>query len=388
MVRFSKNSFIGIKTLKLLSISLIFIIIGGLMAIFIPVNVYAENGASAMVVIEQNSKRVLLASNENAELPMASTTKVMTAITALEFGKLDDKIKVPKSAVGIEGSSIYLKEGEVLTLEELLYGLMLRSGNDAAVTIAQHIGGSLENFCHLMNETAKRIGATNSNFVNPHGLPQDNHYTTAYDLAKITAYALKNQHFAKIVSTKSIRFEEESGNTRVFANKNKFLSLYDGGNGVKTGYTKEAGRCLVSSAKRNGMQLVCVVLNCPMMWEQSASNMDFCFDNYNLIKIAQKGELPNKLFIDTEGKPIRLSLDSDLYYPLKSDESLKFDFSLNTIENLTFPISAGDIVAKLNVYHEKQLIFEENVFSIDNANQTSAQRACENRSVIINGKTQ
>ena len=207
---------------------------------------------SAEIVMELNTNRVVYSNNANAKKFMASTTKILTAITIIENCNLNDVVSIKKESVGIEGSSIYLKKDEKLTVRELLYGLMLRSGNDCAHALAIHCSNSINNFASLMNHTARKIGATSSNFVNPHGLHDDNHYTTAYDLALISCYAMKNDIFREIVSTKSIRISGATKDTpRLLINKNKMLKEFSGSTGIKTGYTKKAGRCLVSSCKRN-----------------------------------------------------------------------------------------------------------------------------------------
>ena len=213
---------------------------------------------------------------------MASTTKIVTALTVIKHCNLDDTVEIPRQAVGVEGSSIYLREGEHLTVRELLYGLMLRSGNDAAVALALHTSGSVEAFAALMNEVAEEAGCVNSNFVNPHGLHDDKHYTTAYDLALISCSALENDDFREIVSTKTVRIRNEGYEyDRVLVNKNKLLSNYAAADGVKTGYTKKAGRCFVGSATRNGMQVVVAVLNCGPMFEDTASMLDAAFETYS-----------------------------------------------------------------------------------------------------------
>ena len=209
---------------------------------------------SSEIVMELDSKRVVYSLNENQKMYMASTTKILTAITIIENCNLEDIVIVKKQTTGVEGSSIYLQEGEKLSVKDLLYGLMLRSGNDCALTLAVHCSGSSENFARLMNDSARKIGANNSNFVNPHGLHDDNHYTTAYDLALISCYAMKNERFREIVSTKTVEipFTTQNYNRRL-VNKNKMLNEFEGSTGIKTGYTKKAGRCLVSSCKRNGI---------------------------------------------------------------------------------------------------------------------------------------
>ena len=252
--------------------------------------------AKACVVIELESGRVLYQKNASNQLPMASTTKIITALVALEHGNQEDVVKISSSAAGTEGSSMYLESGEVMTLRELLYGLMLASGNDAAVAIAEHFGG-MDAFVQLMNEKATAIGAKNSHFSNPNGLPDESHYSTAADMARITAYALKNPDFAQIVSTKSYRVEGEGkAYPRMLTNHNKLLSMYEGCIGVKTGFTKTAGRCLVSAAKREGMTLICVTLNAPDDWNDHMNLYNHLFDTYQLQEVLNPvtilGEIP------------------------------------------------------------------------------------------------
>jgi D-alanyl-D-alanine carboxypeptidase (penicillin-binding protein 5/6) len=196
--------------------------------------------------------------------------------------ELSQQITIPNDAVGIEGSSLYLKAGEVLTVEDLLYGMMLRSGNDAATALALAVSGNVADFAKRMNERAKECGAYNSNFVNPHGLHHKEHYTTAYDLALITAEAMKYPYFRTIIMSQKARIGDGESR-RIIANKNKLLHMYDGANGVKTGFTKNSGRCLVSSAKRNGMQLIAVVLNHGDMWGDSMNILDYGFDTYEMV---------------------------------------------------------------------------------------------------------
>jgi len=239
-------------------------------------NVAYASGASAYAVIDLSSGKIVKSSNGQAKLPIASTTKILTAITVIEeVFNLDEEIAVPSAAVGIEGSSVYLKPGERISYRDLLYGLMLRSGNDCAVALAIKTSGSVENFVSKMNEVAKRAGAKNSSFANPHGLDDKNHYSTADDLAKITAYAMKNDVFREIVSTK---YHDTTGEvSRCFKNKNKMLWNYDGAIGVKTGYTKKSGRCLVSAAERDGKSFAVVVLNVYDMWNVSEKLLNEAF---------------------------------------------------------------------------------------------------------------
>ncbi len=220
----------------------------------------ADASASAEIAMELTTGTVLTESNADMRLPMASTTKIMTAIIVIEDCDLDEVFKVDDKAVGVEGSSIYLKKNEEIDVRDLVYGLMMRSGNDSAAALAIHHSGSVEEFVKVMNERAAKIGAKNTHFKNPSGLPDNEHYTTARDLCEIARYAMQNETFKKIVATKS-----HSGKFRTFVNKNKMLYNYEGANGVKTGYTVKAGRCLVSSAERDGMDVITVGLNCPDM---------------------------------------------------------------------------------------------------------------------------
>lgn len=235
---------------------------------------------SAYAVIRCDNFEILMSNNCYARLPMASTTKIMTALLAIENCKLDEVVNIDNRAVGIEGSSVYLRKGEKLTLRELLYCLMLRSGNDAAVAIALHISDSIEDFAEMMNIRAESLGLTDTHFTNPHGLHDDNHYTSAHDLAVISATAMNNPDFARIVGTKSISIGNGESR-RTLINKNKMLSLYKDANGIKTGYTTKSGRCLVSSATKNGVTVVCVVLNISDTYGLSKNLLDKAFSMIN-----------------------------------------------------------------------------------------------------------
>ena len=224
----------------------------------------AYNRTSAVVLMDADTQEVLYSENEKVKMEIASTTKILTAIAVIEHADVFMTYAIPKQAVGVEGSSIYLREGEKWRVLDLLYGLLLRSGNDAATALALATSNNSEAFACLMNQTARKIGATDSNFTNPHGLHDENHYSTALDMAKITAYALKCPIFAEICKTKTHVCEKLTRDGKqkvVFYNKNKLLYSYPDAIGVKTGYTKHSGRCLVSAAERAGQRLVCVTLN-------------------------------------------------------------------------------------------------------------------------------
>lgn len=249
--------------------------------------------AKSAILIEAGDGKILYQKSAHIRLPMASTTKIMTAIVAIEeYPDLKKEVSIDKRAVGIEGSSIYLYENETMTMEDLLYALLLSSANDAAVAIACEISGGIEEFAEKMNSKANALGLEDTHFTNPNGLHDEEHYTTAYDLALLAAYALKNPTFKKIVSTKKKTVPMKNGEeTRLLINHNKMLSLYDGAIGVKTGYTKKSGRCLVSAAERDGLMLVAVTLNAPNDWNDHSDLLDFGFDSYECKNFANSGNI-------------------------------------------------------------------------------------------------
>ncbi len=308
--------------------------------------------ASSAVMLEAATGRVLYEKNAHEKMPMASTTKIMTAIVALEYGDVNDTVVVSQNASGIEGSSIWLSVGEKMSLSDMLFGLMLASGNDAAVAIAEHVGGSVENFVAMMNKKAQEIGAYNTHFANPNGLPADDHYTTAYDLALISAYAMQNDYFCEIVKTqyKTLPWEGHEWN-RVVKNKNKILWSYEGGNGVKTGYTKEAGKCLSAAAMRDNMQLVTVVLNAPDMFNDCIKIMNYGFEEYENKLIMQSGEYVGDVKVE-EGMEDSLPLytDEDIYYPLTDDEFTKLKKSVNIEKSLKAPIEKGQQAGTIDLW--------------------------------------
>lgn len=276
-----------------------------------PGKLYTNARASALIDVE--SGRLLFSSNGDTSMRIASLTKIMTAIVAIDNGKLTDMVKTSKRAVGKEGSSIYLQLGEKMSLLNMLYGLMLRSGNDAATAIAEHVGGSEEGFVHLMNEKAAFLGLTHTQFKNPHGLDEEGHYSSANDLAKLTAYALKNEVFAEIVSTRVKKVPNPHEKWEYsYTNKNKMLSMYEGADGVKTGYTKKSLRCLVSSATREGQQLAAVTINDGDDWADHRKMLDWGFGNYPLKEIAAKGQ-------QISGYPY--TVGQSFKYPLAEEES-------------------------------------------------------------------
>ncbi len=284
--------------------------------------------ASGAVLLEQSTKRVLANENMNQRCYPASTTKVLTALTVIENCDVSKFTKIKKEAVGVEGSSLYLKENTRYKILDLLKGLMLRSGNDAATQLAIEVSGGVQDFAALMNSTAKKYGAINSNFVNPHGLHDDNHFTTAYDLAMITAAAFENVTFREIcaLKTTTLNYFDENGEQSklVIGNKNKLLKMFDGANGVKTGFTKKSGRCLVGSAKKDGMQLISVVLNYNDMWNDTMRLLSYGFENYFMCKVEQS----NLFGCDGNAVELKIKFNSNAdfvpkAYPIKRDNSEK-----------------------------------------------------------------
>ncbi len=323
----------------------------------------------AMVTMEVSSGRVLYSKNPNERLPMASTTKILTAIVAIENSTdLDKKHKVPKEAVGIEGSSIYLRAGEELSLRELLYGLMLRSGNDAAVAIAIIVSGSIENFVKIMNEYCEKLSLQNSHFVTVNGLHDDEHYTSALDMAKITAYALKNETFAEIAKTKEKVIDnqlDKKNKCRLLKNKNKLLSMVEGADGVKTGYTTKAGKCFVGSATRDGMQVVCVVLNSKTMFEECAELLEKSFKEFKLTKLFEKGEIQNATLPIKKRQNFPIMLKNDIILPINGEELQKIYARIVIRDDLKVPISEDETIGKIEVFKEKDLIFSDKIYTIN-----------------------
>lgn len=302
----------------------------------------AENtSAKAAVVMERDSGRILYQKNLDERLPMASTTKIATAITVLNTCDVSEVVAVPKAACGVEGSSVYLKEDEHLTVKELLLGLMLRSGNDCAVALALHAAGSVEKFAEQMNALVCSLGCENTHFVNPHGLHDENHYTSAVDLAKITCYALKNPIFAEIVGTKVAKIANEFGeSSRILLNKNKLLKRNKCFDGVKTGYTKAAGRCFVGSMTAGNMQVVCVVLNCAPMFEDAERLLVSATNRYKLQCVVPLGKVAN-------GAGGYYVAQEPFYYPVCQGESITKSFCRSGKDTYFQVKLNGNVLAKV-----------------------------------------
>lgn len=276
--------------------------------------------AQKAIMIDASTGRVLYEKCADEQSLIASTTKIMTAIVVCEQCNVLDRMRIPKEAVGIEGSSMYLQEGEVLCIQELLYGLMLSSGNDAAVALAIYCGGTLEGFVQCMNDKAHVLGLTGTHFENPNGLDSPGHYSTARDLAILSAYAMQNPIFYKTVSAKTVTI----GN-RTLRNHNKLLWQVEGADGIKTGYTKAAGRILVSSAARAGRRLIVVTINDPDDWRDHAHLLEDGFSRYTVKTLVREGDiLASREVAGGEGGNVDLIASDEFVYPLASEETVTF----------------------------------------------------------------
>ena len=285
---FDRNNFNFIITLILLT-SFMFWVFGTLVYSAKENTKSFSTSARSAALYEPETKNFIYEKNIDERLPMASTTKIMTALLTLENCSLDELCQVDDNAVGIEGSSAYLKAGEVLTVEQLLYALLLQSANDAAVALSIYISQSVDEFAKVMNDRANQIGATSTCFANPHGLDDIEHFTTARDLALIAAEALQNEDFVRIVSTKNKSFSTENGE-RTYINHNKLLKLYEGCIGIKTGFTKKSGRCLVGASDKDGLRFVTVTLDAPDDWKDHEKMFDLGYDTLQKINFAYEGE--------------------------------------------------------------------------------------------------
>ena len=279
--------------------------------------------AQKCIVMDAATGRVLYEKQADSQSLIASTTKIMTALIICEQCNVLDRMRIPKEAVGIEGSSMYLQEGEVLTVQELLYGLMLSSGNDAATALAIYCAGTVEGFAALMNDKARILGMENTHFSNPHGLDGPEHYSTARDLAILTVYAMNNPIFAQTVSTKTVTVGK-----RTLTNHNKLLWQFTGADGVKTGYTRAAGRILVSSAVRNGRRLVCVTINDGNDWADHKQLLEDGFARYTVTELVQEGQLMGtaSVFGGREAQVGLIARDS-FSYPVTREEAVSFVLS-------------------------------------------------------------
>lgn len=312
----------------LLSLALIF-------AVKIPARAELAVSAKAAILMHADSGRVLYEKNADEHMLIASTTKIMTAIVVLEHCELDDLVEVDSRSAGIEGSSMYLKAGESYTVEDLLYGLLLVSGNDAASALALHVADSMEEFAELMNTKAAELGMTESSFKNAHGLDEEGHYSTARDMAKLAAYCMGNEDFARIAGTVSHTVGEQT-----LVNHNRLLREYDGCLGLKTGYTMAAGRTLVTCAERDGARYVCVTLNDPDDWDDHKALYDWAFANYSFAEVIPAGLSYEVPLISGAEMTAPAETEGAAYALIQNGES--YDMELELPAFAFAPISEGE----------------------------------------------
>lgn len=327
--------------------------------------------AECACVINALTGDVVFSKNMNQKHAMASTTKIMTAIVAIERCNMDEIVDVSATAANQEGSAAYISEGNQYYMKDLLYGLMLNSGNDAAVAIAEHVAGSEESFAELMNEKAEELGLGNTHFMNPSGLDNPEHYTTVYNLALIARYAMTLTQFREIVATQTAQVQAlNSDEILYFSNHNKMLSLYEGANGIKTGFTKSTGRCLVSSAQRDGMEFIAVTLNDPNDWNDHAKMLDYAFSEHYPKKLIEQGDTVKVTNID--GKDYSMVAASDFTIPFKEHQKTQVEVISHISNDLQAPINQGEKVGWLEIVcdgvsiGEVDIISENDIYGVSN----------------------
>ena len=332
-----------------------------------------DSVAKGMVVLEGNTNTILYGKNYDMQLPMASTTKIMTALVCIENSdNLDEKIVVSDKSVGIEGTSIYLQYGEEISIRDLLYGLILASGNDCAVAIAMYISGSEEAFVELMNNKVKDLNLINTHFENPHGLDAENHYTSAYDLAMITSYAMKNDTFKSIVSTKRYTIENTNfSEPRYLKHKNKLIFMDDNVVGVKTGFTDNARRCLVNAYEDEGMMIISVVLNCQPMFEECERLTNLVKNNYIMKQFIKPYNFVSSIDVSSSDKnQVGLITIKGFELPiLKLDED-RYSVEYELPDNICAPIELNEPIGKVKVLYDDTIIYSDNLYSIEKMDNT------------------
>ena len=348
-------------------------------------NVYGISAQSA-VVIDADSGRIIFEKNAYEKRGIASTTKIMTALIALEKCKPDEFVTISYNAASTEGSSMYLEHNEKISAENLLYGLMLNSGNDAATALAEHIAKDIPSFAKLMNEKAKQLGMHNSSFANPHGLDNENHYSTAYDMAMLTKYAMENETFKKIVSTKSIITETKTKEKyRYLTNHNKLLSKYEWCKGVKTGFTKKCGRCLVSYAEKDNVRLIAVTLNAPDDWNDHINMYEQAFEKHTNYTILKKNDYICTVPVTSaEADSIKLYCNFTINLTLTEDEYNNLNIKYNYPDCIEAPVYIGQqvgyayvmlnnktiasspIVSKCGITKKQKTLYTDNLYFLFN----------------------
>ena len=310
-------------------------------------NIFTKNiSAKAATLYEPTSKKIIYSKNGEERLPMASTTKIMTAMVVVDNCNTMETVIIGPESVGVEGSSAYLSEGDEYTVLELLYALMLQSANDAATALAYFVAGGISEFSEMMNRKANDLGLENTHFTNPHGLDAEDHYTTSNDLAIMSAELLENEILREIVSTykKTFTYDER---TRTYINHNKLLRLYADAAGVKTGFTRRSGRCLVGAAERDGMTFISVTLDAPSDWSDHTALLDFAFDSYEKIQLTAKGDyLQNINVVGGDKESVYISAKENLEV-IKEKETTDIEEIISLPKYLIAPIKEGETVGRV-----------------------------------------
>lgn len=341
------------------------------------------NSRSA-VVIDRKSKNIIYGKNENVKKAMASTTKIMTAMVVIQNTNLNNIVEISKKAAGTGGSRLGLKVGDKITVKDLLYGLLLRSGNDCAVALAEYVAGSVPEFSNLMNQNAQMLGLNNTHFVTPHGLDEEEHYTTAYELAILADYALNNKVFAQIVNTKSYTININK-NSKTLNNTNELLGNLNGVYGVKTGFTNGAGRCLVTSIKRGNLDVICVVLGADTKKDRtrdSAQLIEYTFNKYEEIDIKEKikesfekwNEINGNRINIERGESSKLELilndkDKIFTYPIEKGTEDNINIEINANLNLKAPVLENSKIGKMKVYYNAKELLEIDIINTNKINK-------------------
>lgn len=345
------------------------------------------------IVYDRISKSMIIGKNEDVKSAMASTTKIMTTIVILEKADLNEKVTVSAKAGGTGGSRLGLKRGDKASVRDLLYGLMLRSGNDAAVALAEHVGGSVKGFAELMNEKAIELGLTNTHFVTPHGLDDANHYTTALELAKLTDYAMYNETFAKIVGTKSTTIYINN-QSRQINNTNELLGVLNGVVGVKTGFTNNAGRCLVTETKRNNMDIITIVLGADTKKDRtkdSVNLIEYTFSKYKMYNLEEQiieefnkwKNINEKRILIIKGKTSnpKLALGAIEKATIPICDNDKIEYSINALTEVEAPVEQWNVMGTLTVKLNGEIL--ENI-DIVNVNEVQKRDWKDYFKIVLN----
>ena len=336
------------------------------------------------VVIDRKIKNIIYGKNENVKKAMASTTKIMTAMVVIQNTNLNNTVEISKKAAGTGGSRLGLKAGDKVTVKDLLYGLLLRSGNDCAVALAEYVAGSVQEFSNLMNQNAQMLGLNNTHFVTPHGLDEEEHYTTAYELAILADYALNNELFAQIVNKKSYTININK-NSKTLNNTNELLGNLNGVYGVKTGFTNGAGRCLVTSIKRGNLDVICVVLGADTKKDRtrdSAKLIEYTFNKYEEIDIKEKIKESFKKWNEINGNRINIekgesskleltlnNKDKIFTYPIEKGTEDNINIEINANLNLKAPVLENTNIGKIKVYYNAKELLEIDILNINKINK-------------------